>query len=221
MNVPSFNSKSIPLEEMFKIPFHHRGVCASRVDYGHFMGKLLISMPYVNNQMPQKSVIYIGYHSPLGAVGFMINKIVNDLSFSNLVEDLNISYVSPFMKDTAIPMLYGGPMEKERGFVLHSPEYRSNFTMKIDHKISITATISILRSLCYGTGPRNFLLALGYRRWQAGELEEEIMYGNRWLVVDVVDDVIFNTQPHKRWNLAMQHIGIINSTMIYPYMGHG
>ena len=182
-----------------------------------YKGKLLVAMPYVPSDRFQQAVIYICDHDEYGALGFFINKNLPDISFIELLEQLNINH-HPHLIDHKVSMHYGGPFEISRGFVIHSPEYQSNNTINIHEGFSVTATIDILRSVCHGQGPRNFLLALGYVGWEPGELETE-MLNNYWLVVDAQEDIIFGSKLDSKWESAMGCIGV-NPYAISYNMGH-
>ena len=142
-------------------------------------GQLLVAMPAMGDPRFARSVIYLCAHSADGAMGIIINQRAPNISFTELLEQLNI--VPP--KDrirlpsglTAMAVHLGGPVETGRGFVLHSADYfKAESTLPIDESVCLTATIDILRDIAKGTGPDKALLALGYAGWAPGQLENEI-----------------------------------------------
>src|SRR5262247_753358 len=126
-------------------------------------GKLLIAMPGMADERFAQTVIYMCAHSSKGAMGIVINKPIPGLSFAELMKQLQIE-TKPVVSD--LPILYGGPVETGRGFVLHSGDYEgSDSTLPVSEEISLTATLDILRAIAEGRGPKQALFALGYAGW--------------------------------------------------------
>lgn len=168
-------------------------------------GKLLIAMPGMEDPRFDASVILICAHSSAGAMGLIINKPVTDLSFETLLEQLGIPHLS---ESRAISVHFGGPVERGRGFVLHSPDYHAkDGTMDIAGNYGMTATQDILRALGKGEGPKTALLALGYAGWGAGQLEFEILR-NDWLTSDAPADLVFDAAPASKWGAALRQMGV-------------
>jgi putative transcriptional regulator len=168
-------------------------------------GKLLLAMPGMGDPRFEKSVILICAHSPDGAMGLIVNKPSADLSFSGLLGQLNIPR-APEGRDIQVHI--GGPVERGRGFVLHSKDYVGGpATMWIDGGYGMTATLDILEALASGTGPQSALLALGYAGWGPGQLETEIL-ANGWLTADARDDIIFSPDDAAKWTKALKTLGI-------------
>lgn len=169
-------------------------------------GKLLIAMPGMGDPRFARSVILVCAHSDEGAMGLIVNKTMADLSFSKLLEQIGI-----VRKDSGrdIRVHFGGPVERGRGFVLHSPDYRADGggTMDIPGDLSVTATQDILGALARGNGPDAALLALGYSGWGPGQLESEIAR-NDWLTTDPGKDLIFAAEDKPKWAGALRHMGI-------------
>jgi putative transcriptional regulator len=141
-------------------------------------GKFLLAMPGMGDPRFDKSVILICAHSDDGAMGLIINKPSKDLSFAGLLEHLDIPR-APEGRDIAVH--FGGPVERGRGFVLHSRDYRGGAaTMRIAGGYGMTATLDVLEALARGDGPHRAILALGYTGWGPGQLESEIGR-NDWL----------------------------------------
>ena len=169
-------------------------------------GKMLIAMPGMGDPRFDRAVILVCAHSPEGAMGLIVNKTMRDLSFARLLEQLGIP---SGQKGRDIRVHFGGPVERGRGFVLHSPDYRADGggTMAIPGDFAMTATQDILTALARGRGPDAALLALGYSGWGPGQLESEIGR-NDWLTADPARDLIFGTEDARKWAGALRHMGI-------------
>jgi putative transcriptional regulator len=168
-------------------------------------GKLLIAMPGMGDPRFAKSVILICAHSPDGAMGLVVNRPVPDLSFASLLDQLNIP-VAPTGRDIRVHL--GGPVERGRGFVLHSPDYRTDqATMTVPGGFGMTATQDVLAALARGQGPEAALLALGYSGWGPGQLEAEIGR-NDWLTSEAPADLVFSADDAAKWRGALKRMGI-------------
>jgi putative transcriptional regulator len=172
-------------------------------DDNYLSGHLLLAMPGIRDPRFEKSVIYMCAHSSDGAMGLVVNKPLESLSFPDLLEQLGIEPES----ESSINVHFGGPVESGRGFVLHSDEYLQEATMTVDSGIALTATIDILRDIATGGGPRRSLLALGYAGWSAGQLDSEIK-DNGWLHVSPDEDLVFGPDMDTKWESAMGKLGI-------------
>lgn len=178
-------------------------------------GQLLIAMPSMTDPRFEKTVIYMCAHNEDGAMGLVVNRLIDSMTFPEMLEQLGI----PSGDDSdAIRVLFGGPVEQGRGFVLHSPDYLQEASMVVDDNVALTATIDILRAIADGAGPRNHLLALGYAGWGPGQLDDEIKH-NGWLNVDADDDLLFGDDLDAKWQAAMAKIGI-NPLMLSDDAGH-
>ena len=178
-------------------------------------GQLLIAMPSMTDPRFEKSVIYMCAHNADGAMGLVINRAIDSLTFPELLEQLEIDSGSG---GDQIRVLFGGPVEQARGFVLHSPDYIQDASLVVDDNVVLTATIDILRAIADGTGPNNCLLALGYAGWGAGQLDSEIK-SNGWLSVDADEDLVFGCDLDEKWERAMTKIGI-DPRMLSDNAGH-
>jgi putative transcriptional regulator len=168
-------------------------------------GKLLIAMPGMGDPRFEKSVILLCAHSAEGAMGLVVNKPSPDLSFSGLLDQLNIPR-APEGRDIRVHV--GGPVERGRGFVLHSADYRSEgATMTVPGGFGMTATIDVLAALASGRGPDAALLALGYSGWGPGQLEAEIAR-NDWLTGEAPPDLVFSRDDGGKWRGALKRLGI-------------
>jgi putative transcriptional regulator len=168
-------------------------------------GKLLIAMPGMPDPRFEKSVIFMCSHSAEGAMGLIINKPIDGLSFHELVDKLGIG-IKVTRPDT--PILFGGPVQMGRGFVLHSADYSGDEgTMPLGPDISLTATVDILRAICEGRGPEKAILALGYAGWGTGQIENEIL-ANGWIHCDADPQLVFETNYESRWRTAIAKLGV-------------
>ncbi len=168
-------------------------------------GKLIIAMPALGDLRFERAVILICAHSADGAMGLILNKPVPDLRFAGLLTQLNLPH-----GDSArdIRLLIGGPVERGRGFVLHSPDYSGDgATMEIEGGYRMTATLDVLEALGNGGGPAQAILALGYSGWGPGQLEGEIAR-NDWLTGDASDALIYGQGTAGKWALALRAMGI-------------
>jgi putative transcriptional regulator len=169
-------------------------------------GKFLIAMPGMGDPRFDRSVILICAHSDEGAMGLIVNKPARELSFAGLLDQLGIP-LGPAGRD--IRVHFGGPVERGRGFVLHSPDYRAEGggTMEIAGRYGMTATQDILTALARGAGPGAALLALGYSGWGPGQLEAEIAR-NDWLTAEAEPGLVFSADDGAKWTGALRGLGI-------------
>ncbi|RZI46924.1 YqgE/AlgH family protein [Candidatus Finniella inopinata] len=178
---------------------------------GYLTGKLLIAMPFMQETLFKKTVIYICGHDTEGAIGLIINKNIRNFLFKDLIAQLHLNIeVSESLNHPKV--YYGGPVEITRGFVLHSPDYKIDSTVVLDKHICITSTLEILRALAKKQGPENSLVCLGYTGWTAGQLETEIQ-DNDWIIIDATDDLIFKTSLEEKWHHSMAAIGVDPATL--------
>jgi putative transcriptional regulator len=178
---------------------------ATMSDSDSLKGQLLIAMPGMEDPRFERSVIYVCAHSESGAMGLVINKPADNITFPELMDQLGIDSTGGYED---IRVHFGGPVETSRGFVLHSADYHlSEATMKVSPHVGLTATVDILRALVGGHGPRHSLLALGYSGWGSGQLEAELRH-NGWLHCPADEDLLFNVRLSDKWNAAMARIGI-------------
>ena len=173
-------------------------------DTGDLTGHLLIAMPQMQDPRFSRSVVYLCAHTGDGAMGLVVNKLVDNVTLPDLLEQLNIRAGAI---DKEIRVHFGGPVETGRGFVLHSADYVQDATLVVDRNVALTATVDILKSIAEGDGPNHSLLALGYAGWAPGQLELEIQ-ANGWLSVGADPDLVFGPGLDDKWARAMAKIGI-------------
>ncbi len=169
-------------------------------------------MPGMLDQRFARSVIYLCAHSEDGAMGIVVNQPARLRSFPELLVQLQViapdDRISLPRGAEEIQVLSGGPVQTDRGFVLHSADFFiDNSTLPIDDGVSLTATIDILRAIAVGEGPHQAVLALGYAGWDAGQLENEIQQ-NGWLTCPADPDILFGRDLEAKYTQALHSIGI-------------
>src|SRR5712691_1279514 len=152
---------------------------------GYLDGQMLIAMPSMGDERFSRSVIYVCAHSTEGAMGIVVNQPAAHINFRDLLVQLEVvpsdDLIQLPQRAYAVRVLKGGPVDTQRGFVLHSSDFfLENSTLPIDEGICLTATLDILKAIARGDGPKSALLALGYASWAPGQLENEIQH-NGWL----------------------------------------
>ena len=186
----------------------------------NFTHHFLIAMPGLEDDMFAKSVIYMCEHSERGALGLVINK-PSDISLQKLFDKVEL----PLNREDLMlaPVFQGGPVQTERGFVLHEsmmPGLESVYasTMTIPGGLEMTTSKDVLEALSAGNGPRQVFVSLGYSSWGEGQLESEIS-DNSWLTVAADPAVIFDTPVEQRYDKALLLLGL-QSWMLSPEAGH-
>lgn len=178
-------------------------------DLDHLADQFLIAMPRMGDSRFEKSVTYLCEHNGEGALGIVINRplgvslgeVLNHMSIETTIDDLKV--VDVFM---------GGPVETQRGFVLHKPGGDWDSGLELSGELQVTTSRDILEAIAIGEGPPQFLIALGYAGWGAGQLEAE-MADNAWLNVKSDTDIVFSTPTENRWQSAADLIGVDLSRM--------
>ena len=189
-----------------------RGTSGKSRRRGYLDGQMLIAMPTMGDERFSRSLIYICAHSPEGAMGIIVNHPAPNIDFPDLLVKLNVIANTDAIqlppRSGAVKVMRGGPVETERGFVLHSADfYIENSTLPIDDGICLTATIDILKAIARGDGPASAILALGYAGWAPGQLENEIQ-GNGWLHCTADPELIFGADIGGKYEMALKKIGI-------------
>jgi len=168
-------------------------------------GRMLIAMPGMSDDRFAGSVVFLCAHSGDGAMGLVINRPAPGVRLRDLFEQLSVEAEG----DTGNSRVHaGGPVEDERGFVLHSSEYSSAIsTLHVTSDIAMTATMDIMEDIACGRGPRRMMVALGYCGWGPGQLEREFVR-NGWLICDSDPDLIFDCPNPEKWEAALHSIGV-------------
>ncbi|MFC0446469.1 YqgE/AlgH family protein [Pseudidiomarina halophila] len=176
----------------------------------------LIAMPNMEDPFFHRSVTYICEHNEDGAMGLVINQPV-ELNVAKLLEQLEIIVPEhSLMFDRQV--FAGGPLARDRGFVLHSPDEEWRSSARISDEVMITTSKDILEAMGSGKAPDKFLLTLGYAGWDAGQLEQELA-DNSWLTIPADPDILFNTPISERWQKATEKLGF-HSWQLGPGAGH-
>ena len=170
----------------------------------YFEGQMLLAMPAMTDPRFERAVIYMCAHNDEGAMGLVINKTLDSIDFRELLGQLDIP-AADSARDVTVH--FGGPVENQRGFVLHSGEYRHSETLMVTDQVGLTATLDILRALAQGEGPERSILALGYAGWGAGQLDSEIQ-DNAWLSVPYDEGLMFEVSDGDKWERAFNSIGV-------------
>ena len=190
---------------------------------GYLDGQMLIAMPTMGDERFARSVIYVCAHSTEGAMGIVINQPAANISFPDLLVQLEVipaaERIELPVRAEDVKVLKGGPVEAGRGFVLHSADFFiENSTLPIDEGICLTATLDILKAIARGKGPHNAILALGYAGWAPGQLENEIQQ-NGWLHCPADPELIFGDDTEAKYDKALRKIGI-DPGMLSSDAGH-
>jgi putative transcriptional regulator len=174
----------------------------------YLKGKLLLAMPSMGDPRFDRAVIFICSHDKEGAMGLVINHALPDIDFSDLVKQLKVkSEIKINFEKMDLPVMYGGPVESARGFLLHSGDFIRAETMQINQLYGVTGTLDALKDIALGKGPENLMFILGYAGWEAGQLESEIMQ-NVWLITEPDEDLIFAANHQNKWTQAVGKLGI-------------
>jgi putative transcriptional regulator len=177
--------------------------------------QFLIAMPAMADPNFSGSVVYICDHSERGALGLVINR-PTELSLSTLFDRIDLKLEIAPWKDTLV--FFGGPVQTERGFVLHVPPGSYSSTLTVTPEISLTTSKDVLEAVADGTGPEKMLVTLGYSGWGAGQLEGEIA-ANAWLTVTATPQILFDTPPEARYDEALRLLGV-QATQLTGQAGH-
>ena len=190
---------------------------ATRID---LTNQFLIAMPGMLDGNFAGSVVYVCEHNERGALGLVINKPI-DIKLRNLFEKVELTLDREEFAEQ--PVYFGGPVQTERGFVLHEPtgadaESGYNSSLKIEGGLEMTTSKDVLEALANGAGPKKVLVTLGYSGWAAGQLEDEIS-NNGWINVEAQPGIIFDTPVAERYDKALSLLGI-DAGMLSSAAGH-
>jgi putative transcriptional regulator len=175
----------------------------------------LIAMPAMADPHFAHSLTYVCEHGKDGALGIVVNKPI-DMTLSALFEQIEIPLASDRVGER--PVHFGGPVQVDRGFVLHRPLGNWQSTLAISDELGLTTSKDVLEAVGRGEGPQDMLVSLGYAGWSAGQLEQELAQ-NAWLTVEADPEIVFTTPFEQRWSAALGLPGVdINN--ITDYAGH-
>ena len=167
-------------------------------------GELLVAMPGMTDPRFAQAVICLCSHSPDGAMGIVLNRPLEGMSFDVLLRQLGLAPVPPARR---IRVVEGGPVEGGRGFVLHSADWSTEGSLPVRGELALTANVEVLKAIAEGGGPRLGVLALGYAGWAPGQLDDEIQR-NAWLSVPADEALLFEHAPEGLWRQALAKLRI-------------
>lgn len=178
----------------------------------------LIAMPSMNDPVFGGTVVYICEHNDKGVLGVVINK-PTDMTMEVLFDRIDLK-VADGLRASVVdePIMFGGPVQDDRGFVLHSPGGRYSSSLSVTPDVSFTTSIDVLEAVASGTGPQRMLVSIGYAGWSPGQLEEEIAR-NGWLTVGADARVLFDLPIEERYTAAIKLLGI-DPLMLASEAGH-
>jgi putative transcriptional regulator len=175
----------------------------------------LIAMPAMSDPHFSKTLTFICEHNDQGALGLVVNRPI-DLTVHTLLEQIEIKPDTDAAK--LIPVHYGGPVQTDRGFVLHSPAGAWQSTLAVNENLGLTTSKDVLQAVARGAGPAQILVTLGYAGWAPGQLERE-MAQNAWLTVQADARILFETPAEQRYDAALKLLGI-DLAMLSDDAGH-
>ena len=175
----------------------------------------LIAMPSMGDPNFSRTVTYLCQHSNEGAMGIVINRPSN-IHLGEMMKQMDIQIKNSTISE--LPIFYGGPVQPERGFVLHEMQGQWNSTLQVAEGIALTTSRDILEAIALGEGPNKLIVALGYAGWGEGQIEREIRE-NAWLNSPAQNSILFDTPVHQRWKLAAEQMGI-NIDLLSTQAGH-
>jgi putative transcriptional regulator len=177
--------------------------------------QFLIAMPALEDPNFSQTVTFVCAHNEEGAMGIVINRPM-EIDLGEVFAQMEICADNPKINHRLV--FLGGPVHRDRGFIIHNPALDWDSTIKVSPEIGVSTSRDILEAISNGTGPHDTLVALGYAGWGAGQLESEIAQ-NAWISVPATAEIIFRTAPKMRWASAAAEMGIDLSTMSHD-IGH-
>lgn len=187
-------------------------------------GQFLVAMPDMGDESFRETVIYLVGHGDEGAMGLVVNQSLEDMRFADILEELKLGEqdelirLKPEIRERQV--LRGGPVQKSRGFVLHSSDYyKDGNSYAVTDEICLTATLDVLKAIAFQDEPADALFALGYCGWSPGQLEQEIQ-GNGWLTVPYSRELLFGLPIANRYDAALASLGITRASLS-TIAGHG
>ena len=181
------------------------------MDDGYFTGQLLIAMPGIADPRFERSLILVCAHDARHAMGLAVNQPVEGLTVPELLQRLEIKDAIRAPREL---VLMGGPVERERGFVLHTADYQAEHSIEVPPGLALTPTRDVLEAMASQHRPRRSVLALGYAGWGGGQLERELAE-NVWLTCDPDESLVFGADHEAKWARALGKLGIDPKKLSY------
>lgn len=178
----------------------------SNLDLSHHF---LIAMPAMQDPFFAKSLTYICEHNDQGAMGIVVNRPLS-LTLKELFAQINLPLEQPELEQERVH--FGGPVQTDRGFVLHEPGGNWQSSLAVNEQIGLTTSKDILQAVGNGSGPQHLLVTLGYAGWEQGQLEQELTQ-NAWLTVPATPRILFQLPPERRYAAAMALLGVDYATL--------
>jgi putative transcriptional regulator len=184
-------------------------------DSTNLSNQFLIAMPNMRDPSFVRGVTLLCQHSEDGAMGLLVNRL-SEYRLGDVLAQMNLKSDLPAVIDA--PVLIGGPVQPERGFVLHTPHGNWESSFQVSPRLCVTTSRDVLVAIAEGKGPEHALVALGYSGWSAGQVEQE-MLDNAWLTADATEKILFETPLDRRWEAAAALVGV-NIANLADYAGH-
>lgn len=173
---------------------------------GALTGQFIVATPRIQDPRFAHTVIFIVSHDEKGAMGLVVNRAFGEGSLHQLLAGFGVTDLHT--AESVVRLYYGGPVEPERGFVLHSPDYRGPSTQEVEDGVSLSTGKDVLEAIAAGHGPADTMFIIGYAGWGAGQLERELARDD-WLTAPVNPSLIFNDHPELTWSEVYREAGLI------------
>lgn len=176
------------------------------LDPRYLSGQLLLALPGIGDDRFERAVIAMCVHDDNGALGLIISTLHEGVTVRGLMEQLDID---PGVTPEDTPIYAGGPVEPGRGFVLHSPEYSADGTIRVADVWALSMSLQVLKDIAAGQGPKRWLMTLGYAGWGEGQLDGE-MRRHGWMCLDAggLDELVYAMPADQRWPSAFAQLGV-------------
>lgn len=178
-------------------------------------GHLLVATSQIQGEFFERSVIYIAAHNTQGAMGLIVNSPIDRVSLNEILAQMNVDAMAG---DRSLPIMFGGPVESHRGFVIYTGEAMAQSALSSYDGINVSANAALLKAWVDGAVSAKAMLALGYSGWSPGQLEREIENGS-WVVIPATETLMFDTHHENKWNLAVASLGF-DLGNLYATAGH-
>ena len=208
----------LPMLGLPQEPGEHMGHAGPATSGLNLANHFLIAMPSMDDPVFGGTVVYVCEHNDKGVLGVIVNK-PTDMTMETLFERIDLKLSDKLGADVVNePIMFGGPVQDDRGFVLHTPGARYSSSLTVTDEVAFTTSIDVLEAVAAGEGPPQMLVSIGYSGWSPGQLEEEIGR-NGWLTVGADPDILFNLPIEERYTAAMRLLGI-DPLMLTSEAGH-